>query len=268
MIRHYFGINKNPFDFENVELLPHQEKVVEILNAHAHIGGLSTIIGEPGTGKTVIKKTMQNKTKQDKRYTVACVGRTLHTYRNTIQILCDAFEIEPEHSSYKSERKLINEAYELYRAGKFLITIIDEAHLMEIDTLRRLRLMFDDFPKNHNLILIGLPSLMQKLSLKVNDDIKSRVTYSEALQKLNPDDMEKFIYSQLEKAGLGHHVFSPESIELIVRYSEGVIRRARNLSLSSMIQAVRAQTKEVNTQIVNEVLRQPHWRKEYDMEEI
>lgn len=268
MIRHYFGINKNPFDFENVELLPHQDKIMQILNAHTQIGGLSTIIGDPGTGKSVIKKTIQNKSKQDKRYTVACVGRTLHTYRNTIQIICEAFEIEPEYSPYKSERKLIKEAYDLYRSGKFLITIIDEAHLMEIDTLRRLRLMFDDFPKNHNLILIGLPSLMQKLSLKVNDDIKSRVTYSEVLRKLNPDDMENFIFSQLDRAGLGHHIFSPEAIELIVRYSEGVIRRARNLSLSSMIQAVRYQTKEINTKIVNEILLQPHWRKDFDMEQI
>ena len=38
--------------------------------------------------------------------------------------------------------------------------IIDDAHLMEMDCLRKLRLLFEDFPKNHNLILIGQPPLL------------------------------------------------------------------------------------------------------------
>lgn len=268
MIRHYFGLDKNPFDTENVELMPQQENILKILDIHAQIGGLSVIIGEPGTGKSVIKDAIQLKRKKDNRYTVACVGRTMHTCRNTIQILCDAFQIEPEHSFFKSERKLITEAYELYRAGKFLITVIDEAHLMEMDTLRRLRLMFDEFPKNHNLILIGQPILMHHLSLKINDDIKGRVTYSHILEKLNPEDIKDFLYAQLDRVGLGHNTFSPESVELITRYCEGVIRKARNLAIASMIEAVRNQTKEITPKIVNQVLLQPHWRKEYDMEQI
>jgi len=36
-----------------------------------------------------------------------------------------------------------------------LVTIIDDAHLMSMENLRKLRLLLEDFPKNHNLILIG-----------------------------------------------------------------------------------------------------------------
>lgn len=267
IIKHYYGLDKNPFDLETIELLPHQENVFQILDVHAQIGGLSVIVGEPGTGKTVLKEAIQNKRKENKRYTVASVGRTMHTFRNTIYNLCDAFQIDPEHSIFKSEKKLIAEAYELYQSGQYIITIIDEAHLMKMDTLRRLRLMFDEFPKNHNLILIGQPILMHYLSLKVNDDIKSRVTYSQRLDKLNPSDIEQFIYSQLDRVGLGHHIFPKESIELISRYCEGTIRKARNLAVSSMIEAVRKQSKEVTPKVINQVLLQPHWRKEYDMEQ-
>ncbi len=41
--------------------------------------------------------------------------------------------------------------------------------------------MFEDFPKNHNLILFGQSDLLAKISLKVNDGIKSRITYSTML---------------------------------------------------------------------------------------
>lgn len=263
MIRAYFGLKQNPFSQENIQLLPHQEEIFEILKVHSQQGGLCLLLGEPGTGKSVIKDIIMKSS--DKRSVVASVGRTLHTYWNTIQILCEAFSIELEPSPFKCEKKLITEALSLYREGKSLITIIDEAHLLELHTLRKLRLMFDEFPKNHNLILIGQPSLLYQMSLKVHQDIKSRVTYSVVLQKLNPDDITQFIFGQLDQMGIGHNLFSPDALHLLVKSSEGVLRRVRNLCLSCMLEAVRKQTKEITLDIVNSILMQPHWRNDYDL---
>jgi hypothetical protein len=78
-----------------------------------------------------------------------------------------------------------------------------------------LRRMFDEFPKNHNIILFGQTDLLAKMSLNVNTDIKSRITFSTILLRLNPDDMEAFIYTQLDKAGLGHNIFSPDAVTFI-----------------------------------------------------
>ena len=36
-----------------------------------------------------------------------------------------------------------------------LVPIIDDAHLMPADCLRKLRLLCEDFPRSHNLVLIG-----------------------------------------------------------------------------------------------------------------
>jgi len=149
-----------------------------------------------------------------------------------------------------------------------LVPIIDDAHLMDITCLRKLRLLFEDFPKNHNLILIGQPSLLQKINLTVNEDIKSRVTYSVIIPKLNPDDISHFILDQLDKVRLGHNTLTEEALDLVVRSSEGVIRRARNLCLSSLLEAVRDHTKKVDLKQVNRVLIQPHWRQNYDVEQI
>ena len=46
-----------------------------------------------------------------------------------------------------------------------LTTILDDAHLMDLANLRKLRLLFEDFPKNHNLVLIGRPNLLGALEL-------------------------------------------------------------------------------------------------------
>lgn len=50
MIRSYFGLTRNPFDFEGLELLPHQRDVLDVLRVHCQQGGLCLVAGEPGTG--------------------------------------------------------------------------------------------------------------------------------------------------------------------------------------------------------------------------
>jgi type II secretory pathway predicted ATPase ExeA len=249
MIRSYFGLTQNPFSLDNINLLAHQQEVHDILRVHSQQGGLCLLLGEPGTGKTVIKEAI--KQQADKRMVVITVARTLHTYFHTIKILCQAFNIDYVGSDFKCEKRLIEEAYNLFRSSRLLIIVVDDAHLMEIHTLRKLRLLLEDFPKNHNLILIGQPSLLNNITVKVNEDIKSRVTYSTIMRKLNPDDMEGFILSQLDKVGLGYNTFSEEALKLVVRSADGYLRRARNLCLSSLLETIREHKKTVELPHIN-----------------
>ena len=136
---------------------------------------------------------------------------------------------------------------------------------MDVECLRKLRLLFEDFPKNHNLVLFAQPQLMQKMHLIVNEDLKSRITYSVKIPRMNPDDMKNFIYSQLDIIKLGHNTFSDDAVDLIVRSSEGIIRRTRNLCISSMLETVRDRKQVIGLDQVNRVLMQPHWRKDNDM---
>lgn len=229
-------------------------------------GGLCLVLGEPGTGKTVLKEAL--KTFDPKRPITPTVSRTLHTYFNTIKILSAAFGIDFEGCAFRCEKRLIEEAFRLNHLGRMIAPIIDDAHLMDIDCLRKLRLLFEDIPKNHNLILIGQPILLSNISLTNNEDIKSRITYSVIMPKIAPDDMEAWILAELDKAGLGHNTFSQEALALIVRSAEGIIRRARDLSLACLLEIIRDRAKIVGLPHVNNVLIQPHWRNNHDLDQI
>jgi len=189
------------------------------------------------------------------------VKRTLHTYHSTLRILCEAFQIETDGVDFRCERRLIEEARRLNAAGKMLAPIIDDAHLMDVSALRKIRLLFEDFPKNHCLVLVAQPELLSRLALTVNEDIKNRVTYSVLMQKLAPDTLADFIRGELDKVALAHSTFSDDALSLIVRSAEGVLRRANNLCLGALLEAVRDRTKTVDLKQVNRVLLQPHWRK-------
>jgi MSHA biogenesis protein MshM len=187
---------------------------------------------------------------------------------NTVKILCEAFRIEFESSAFQCERKLIAEAFSLNRSGKMLVTIIDDAHLMEMENLRKLRLLLEDFPKNHNLILIGQVELLSNLDLAVNQDIKSRVTYSVVTKRLHDDVVREFIHRELDRIGLAHSTFTTGATELIIRSADGVLRRCRNLCLSAMLEAVRAANgRTIDIDVINRVLMQPHWQHQVDLKD-
>ena len=263
MIRAFYGLTQNPFDARELQLLPQQQEIHDTLRVHCQQGGLCLVLGVPGTGKSVIKQSLLRL--PENQHLVATVGRTLHTYTNTVKILCDAFRVQFESSAFACERRLIEQAFSLNHAGKSLTTILDDAHLMDMENLRKLRLLFEDFPKNHNLVLIGRPSLLAALGLGVNLDIKSRVTYSVISKRLGADDMRDFILRELDRAGLGHNTFTQPAVDLIVRSTDGVLRQARNLCVGCLIEAVRSASKTIDIDNVNRVLLQPHWQKEADL---
>lgn len=263
MIRSHFGLEQNPFDARKPVLLAHQKEIFETLKVHAQQGGLCVIMGEPGTGKSVIKHAVIEH--DPKRMITPAIARTLHTYSNTLCILCEAFGIEAEGRDTRREKLLIEAGWKINHEGKMLVPIIDDAHLMGVECLRKLRLLFEDFPKNHNLVLIAQPSLMHTLRLMVNEDIRSRITYSVNVPRLNPEDIRAFLFAQLDRVKLGHNAFSEDAIELIVRSSEGILRRTRNLCVSAMLETVRDRKQVVGLDQVNRVLMQPHWRKDHDL---
>jgi MSHA biogenesis protein MshM len=113
---------------------------------------------------------------------------------------------------------------------------------------------------------VAQSELLSRLGLTVNEDIKNRVTCSVLMQKLAPDSVETFIRAELDKVALAHTTFSDDALSLIVRSSEGVLRRVRNLCLGALLEAVRDRTKTVDLKQVNRVLPQPHWHKITDQE--
>ncbi|MEI6398620.1 MAG: AAA family ATPase [Pseudomonadota bacterium] len=259
MIKSYFGISHQPFSIdEDAPLLDHQQRHFDILKVHSQQGGFCLILGEPGTGKSILKNAIIRH--DPKQWITPVINRSLHTWPNLLRLLCQALQLDTLGNDTKCEARLINEARAYNAKGKTIIPIIDDAHLLPVDALHKLRLLLEDFPKNHNLILIGQPSLNTTIQLRPQQDLKSRVTYSAKIDALAPTALSSFIYQQLDLAGLPHQTFTNEAVNLILRLSEGTLRAVKNLCIGSLIEAVRDQTKIVDLKQVNAVLMQPHWR--------
>jgi MSHA biogenesis protein MshM len=257
MIKSLHGLTKEPFNRYELVLLSQQKQIADIIKIHAQQGGFSVVIGESGVGKSVLKEHLESLDK-DRENTVASCSRTLHTYLQILRQLAESFKIEVPEKTL--EKELIQSAFNHIKERKTLYILIDEAHLLDMIVLRKLRLLFEQFPKKHNLILFGQRDLLHYLSLNVNKDIKSRITYSAQIVRQNDDDMERYIIKELEAVKMGINTFNESAIDLIIRSAQGNLRLCRNLCYGSLIEACRDTKKTVMISHVNGVLVQPHWR--------
>lgn len=257
MIKNIFGITKEPFNRQQLSLLPQQKKIADILKIHSQQGGFSVIIGKPGVGKSILREHIETLS-SERDTVVVSFSQTMHTYKNILIQLAESLKVDVPAKTL--EKELIQTAYNHIKDRKVLYTLIDEAHLMDMQTLRKLRLLFDRFPKKHNLVLFGQRDLLYYLSMNINEDIKSRITYSENILPLNDEDLEQYILAELDAVGLGHNTFNTAAVELILRSTQGNLRLCRNLCYGSLVDSCREGKKTVSTTHVNNVLIQPHWR--------
>lgn len=256
MIKSTLGLTQEPFQRSEPPLLPQQQRIFEIIRVHAQHGGFCVVVGPPGVGKSILREHIEQL--GDKADTVVVsFSRTMHTYLNILKQMAESLKID---ATSQLEQQLIQTAYTQVRERKTLYVLIDEAHLLEMAVLRKLRLLFDRFPKKHLLVLFGQTELLHHLALLPNADIKSRITYSSALIPLGDEDLQRYISAELEAVRLGANTFDDAAIELILRAAEGNLRLCRNLCYGSLIEACRNSKRIVSISQVNDVLIQPHWR--------
>ena len=240
----------------------HQQEIFDILRVHAQQGGLCLVLGEPGTGKSVLKQALLDH--DPKRMITPVVNRTLHTYHNTLRILCEAFQIEFEGRDHHCERLLVQEAFSLHRAGKMLVPIIDDAHLMPPIACANCACSARTFPAPTTWCSSASRRCCNPWPCPSTRKSAPASLTRPCSRAWHPKRSKQFILDQLDRAGLGHNTFTPEALALIVRSGEGLLRRTRNLCLGALIEAVRDQTRIVDLKQVNRVLIQPHWRKDCD----
>jgi general secretion pathway protein A len=200
--------------------------------------GFSLIIGSPGTGKTTTVRTFMDRWK-DKAH-IALILTPRLSPEELIQAILDDLGIEytpgNKNEMIKAFRDiLIQRSLE----GKRVIVIIDEAQSLSVETLEELRLLSNletDKEKLLQIVLVGQPDLIKKLSSEGLEQLHQRISVKTAINPLKLKETSEYINYRLIKAGRGQATFSDESIRKIHHLSKG-IPRLTNLYASRALMA-------------------------------
>ena len=257
MIKTTFGLTREPFYRSDLALLPQQTEAMEMIRIHAQHGGFCVIVGNPGVGKSVLREHLEQLGKE-RDTVVVSFTQTMHTYQPILKQLAESLQVSAAQGDI--EKELVLAAYRHVQSQKTLYIVIDEAHLLDVAILRKLRLLFERFPKKHNLVLLGHPELMFRLSMMCNEDIKSRISYSKQVLPLHDAELADFIVAELAAVGLGANTFDEAAVQVVLRAVQGNLRLCRNLCYASLVAACLDRQRICSVSHVNAALQQPHWR--------
>jgi type II secretory pathway predicted ATPase ExeA len=106
--------------------------------------------------------------------------------------------------------------------GKTPCFILDEAHLMDHDTLQELILITNfqmDSKVPFILVLIGQPDLREKLKRRMHEPLNQRITLRYHMAGLSLEEARSYILHHLKIAGRTDPLFDEQAIEVIHQLS-------------------------------------------------
>jgi len=261
MFLEFFGLREQPFgvspDPRYLYLGPaHREALASLYYGIEADRGFLSLVARPGMGKTTLLFHLLAKFSHTAR--TAFIFQTQCTSREFMRFLLAEIGIETDTQDFvrmneQFNRCLVQEA----RAGRRFIVVIDEAQNLDASVLETVRLLSDfETPqaKLLQIILVGQPSLADKLAGPQLTQLRQRITSLSGLNPLPPQEVNRFIEHRLKVAGhKGQRLFTAEALDLIAEVSEGIPRQINNYCFHSLSLACAERKKIVDLDVVREV---------------
>jgi len=239
----HFGLTEPPF-----RITPHTDFFFDgadrgatleaLIYAVLHDEGIVKVSGEVGSGKTMLSRVLMERLPEH----VATIYLATPSLKSDeiLHAIADDLELRlsPERRSV-ALRELQEHLIMLYGAGRRVVILIDEAHVMPEDTLEQVRLLSNLESNRHKLlqiVLFGQPELDDTLAKTSLRQLRDRITHGFRMRPLVVPEVSKYLSFRMRAAGYrGPDVFTPRAVRLIARASGGLTRRINILADKALL---------------------------------
>jgi MSHA biogenesis protein MshM len=234
-----FSLTPDPEYYFNFK--SHQEALNVLIVALENGEGIIKIIGEVGTGKTLLcRKTINS---LPEKYKVFYIPNPLLEPVALYQSLTEALGIRIflNMTMLDMTNNITEVLTALCKEGKRFVICIDEAQAMPRESLEALRLLSNletEKQKLLQILLFAQPELDKVLDGNDLRQIRQRITFSYYLKALDRSAVAAYINYRLYVAGYtGGSLFDDAAIEAIYRSSRGIPRLINILCHKAMMSA-------------------------------
>lgn len=215
--REHFKLFRDPFvndvqGPEDVFFSYEQRKIRETMYSVARHGGFVAVVGESGSGKTTLRDDLLDRLLREKQPVVAIMPRSIDKTKLTSSAICHAIihELQP---GAKIKRDLEDQATQIEKmlsessmAGNTHILIIEEAHDLNINTLKYLKRFWEmklgGYTKLLGILLIGQPELKDKLDERRNYAAREVIRRCEIAELMPLDSvLEDYLRLKFKRVG-------------------------------------------------------------------
>lgn len=238
MYQKHYGLTELPFTLTPntsfyCDLEGHRAALEVLLTALKTGEGFIKVVGEVGTGKTLLCRKLLNEL-PDNYVTAYIPNPFLNPEELRAQI---ARELQVDISAATSQQ-LVTQAIqhklmEINLAGRTVVIVLDEAQALPSDSLEALRLISNletETRKLLHIVLFGQPELDERLAERAHRQLRQRISFSYHLQAMNVHELARYISHRLHVAGYkGTPIFNGRVVGLLHQASRGIPRLANVL---------------------------------------
>jgi len=205
-----YGLQFNPFDTEKptsaIFVAPRLSKEIWRIENLVMDGGISSVIGPPGSGKSAFLRHLSQRLSEVPDVQVARMDRPQSSLADFYRELGDVFKIHLKVSCRWGGFRSLREKWAAHIQTTMFrpVLIIDEAQLMLPQTLTELRLLSSENFDSHKLLTIVLAGdnrLGEKLESPELLPLKSRIQTRIEFGMSPKDELENILRHVLDKAG-------------------------------------------------------------------
>jgi type II secretory pathway predicted ATPase ExeA len=255
-----FELREAPFSKElpdaELWLSPSRQALVddmlEALDERASI----VLVGEPGVGKTAVLRALRQRVAQGAFRLTYCHNATLGR-RDFYRQLCLALGLMPAATAAAVFHAVSLHVADLAGARIHPVFLLDEAHLLHQDTLDHLHILLNyewDSRALLSLVLVGLPELEDRLLLRRNRSLASRLHHRFVITPLAPADTAAYVRVRLERVGCSRELFPADAVAMLHEATRGAMRDIDRVATAALRQAARRKRRTVERDVLAGVL--------------
>ncbi|MGR8920245.1 MAG: ExeA family protein [Gammaproteobacteria bacterium] len=203
--------------------------------------GFVKVIGEVGTGKTMLCRALINRLADE--FETAYIPNPYLRPTTLLLAIADELGIDyPERIGQHAFMRLLNSALlDFHRRGKRVMVCLDEAQAIPIETLETLRLLTNletEKSKLIQVVLFGQPELDEVLEEASIRQLRQRITFAYEILPLSRPGMEQYVNHRLTVGGFeGPPLLDRRALDALYRGSGGIPRLVNILMHKALMAA-------------------------------